>query len=91
MRDDEELFDHVVVPWTVGDLRKALEGLPDDLPLQVNLAEEPGGDTCDTQVVTGAGFAAITWGDERGEQIDRTLSLECEFPTGRYYRQTRWP
>ena len=31
--DDEELFDHTVTPWTLGDLRKAVkdaEGLPDD-------------------------------------------------------------
>jgi hypothetical protein len=40
--DDEELFDHQVTAWTVGQLRAALEGLPDDLPVRVITAEEPG-------------------------------------------------
>jgi hypothetical protein len=40
MADDEELFDHQVTPWTVGQLRKALEGIPDDLPVRVITAED---------------------------------------------------
>jgi Family of unknown function (DUF6225) len=53
--DDEELFDHQVTPWTVGQLRAALEGVPDDLPVRVITAEEPGSDLAgDEQVVTGA-------------------------------------
>ncbi|MBM7790316.1 DUF6225 family protein [Tenggerimyces flavus] len=67
----------------------ALKGVPDDLPLEVSVAEEPGGDTVGTQIVTGAGFGISQWGDERGEQVDRTLTIECEYPTGRYYRRRR--
>lgn len=56
MTDDEELFDHKVEPWTVGQLRKAMEGLPDDMPVEVITAEEPGSDmTGGTQVVIHAG------------------------------------
>ena len=54
--DDEELFEHQVTPWTVGQLRKALEGVPDDLPVEVITAEESGSDLAgDTQVVIHAG------------------------------------
>ncbi len=45
MSHDEELFTHAVNAWTVGDLRKALDGAPDDLPLIVFVADEPGGNT----------------------------------------------
>jgi Family of unknown function (DUF6225) len=52
---DEELFDHKVTAWTVGQLRAALEGLPDEMPVRVIPADEPGGDIAGAdQVVTGA-------------------------------------
>jgi Family of unknown function (DUF6225) len=54
MTDDEELFDHQVTPWTAGQLRAALEGVPDDMPVRVWVAEDPGGDTVDEQVVVSA-------------------------------------
>lgn len=38
-------FEHKVDAWTVGLLRNALSGLPDDMPILVDVAEEPGGDT----------------------------------------------
>lgn len=34
-------FEHVAHAWTVGRLREALAGLPDDLPIIVDVAEEP--------------------------------------------------
>ena len=42
MADDEELFTHTVRAWTAGELRRALEGVPDDFPVTVVTAEEPG-------------------------------------------------
>lgn len=45
-------FEHAVQAWTVGQLRDALAGLPDDLPIIVDVAEEPGGDTVQEQVTT---------------------------------------
>jgi Family of unknown function (DUF6225) len=33
--DTDELFDHQVTAWTVGQLRTALAGLPGDLPVRV--------------------------------------------------------
>ena len=42
--------------WTAGQLRKALEGVPDDLPVTVVTAEEPGSDIAgDEQVIISAG------------------------------------
>jgi hypothetical protein len=66
MTEDEELFDHQVTAWTVGDLRKALEEMPDDMPVTVVTAEEPGSDfASDEQVVVSAApwVRAAAWPD----------------------------
>jgi hypothetical protein len=56
LEPDEEEFDHVADAWTVGQLRAALEGVPDDLPIEVITAEEPGSNMAGPdQVVIGAG------------------------------------
>jgi Family of unknown function (DUF6225) len=52
--EDEELFDHQVTAWMVGQLRQAMEGLPDDLPVSVLVSQEPGGEFADEQVVISA-------------------------------------
>ena len=86
--DDEELFDHTVTPWTLGDLRKAVkdaEGLPDDFPVTVTPAEEPGGELAgDEQVIISAG----PWGGREGATPDH-FEISCEFPSGQYYRRKR--
>jgi len=75
----EQPYEHVVDAWTVGQLRAALVGLPDDLPVIVDVAEEPGGDTVDEQVVISAGFG-------HGIAADGTEFVDREFPTGHYFR-----
>ena len=86
MNDQEELFRHEVTPWTVGRLRQALAGLPDDLPLEVMVADKPGGMTEDLQVLVDVGYAHGTRGDGT-EFIGRELQLSCDFPAGQYYRR----
>lgn len=84
--DEPVEYDHQVTPWTAGQLRAALDGLPDDLPLQVHLAQEPGGMLTDVQVVIGAGFGHGTTGD--GEEfVGREFQILCEFPSGTYTRR----
>jgi hypothetical protein len=64
--DDEELFDHQVTALTAGELRKALEGVADDMPVTVVTAEEPGSDFAgDEQVVISAApwVGAAAWPD----------------------------
>lgn len=78
--------DHVADAWTVGRLRAALEGLPDDLPIIVDVAEEPGGDLVDEQVIIHVGFGHGVAGDG-SEFIGRELRIGCEFPTGTYERR----
>ena len=73
--------DHVADAWTVGRLRAALEGLPDDLPIIVDAAEEPGGDLVDEQVIIDVGFGHGVAGDG-SEFIGRELRIGCEFSTG---------
>lgn len=86
--DDEELFHHRVQAWTVGQLRRSLDGLPDDLPLVANMATEPGGQFVNTQVVISASFGPVVNGDG-SEDIDRTPAIGCEYPTGDYHRRRR--
>ena len=69
-----ERFTHEVTAWTAGQLREALKDIPDGTPLRVSVAEEPGGDTCDEQVV----FSAAPWNE--------CFLIETEFPPGVYYR-----
>lgn len=98
MSDDEELFDHQVTPWTVGQLRAAMEGLSDDLPVSVLVSEEPGGDCADEQVIIGAapwarvdGMSAadVRAGLDTGQIHPDHLEIGLEFPSGQYYRRTR--
>lgn len=75
----EEEFTHTVAPLTVGQLRQALEGLPDDTPVEVDPAEEPGGQLSgDAQVVI----------DVAGG-VDGVLYISTDYPSGIYYRRTR--
>jgi hypothetical protein len=88
MNQDEEKFEHKVDAWTVGQLRAALDGVSDDLPVVCWVAEEPGGkDICGDQVVFDAGFGQVDWGKGEGLQEDKTkFGLSLEFPPGTYYR-----
>ena len=85
MESDEELFTHEVKVWTVGDLRKALEDVADELPVRAFIAEEPGGGTADEQVV----YGGCPWSDQGKDTPPQCFSLECEFPPGQYYRRKR--
>ena len=88
--NDEELFDHQVTAWTAGQLRSALDGLPDGMPVRVVPADEPGSDLAgDEQVVISAG----PWTAE-GVPPSETVpadhfEISCEFPSGQYYRRGR--
>jgi Family of unknown function (DUF6225) len=87
---DEELFDHRVTAWTVGEPWTAIDGVPDQLPISVIPAGEPGGEiAAEVQVVIGTGV----WTDEdvspsRTAQPD-CFEISCEFPCGQYYRRPR--
>jgi hypothetical protein len=58
--DDAGQVERNVTPWTVGRLRRALEGLPDDTPLRVEAAMDD--DSWDEQVVVGAGYGKVSAG-----------------------------
>jgi hypothetical protein len=78
-------FEHTVEPWTVGRMREALADLPEDLPMIVDVAEEPGGSLVTEQVVIDVGFGHGI--DRKGEPfIGRELRIACEFPSGTYHR-----
>jgi hypothetical protein len=98
-----KLLRHEVSAWTVGQLRKALADFPDDMPVRVAPLEEPGGELeAPLQVVTNAEvrvFADASAGsrpvppdppdppDPGGELSGDYVTLECDFPSGEYYRE----
>jgi hypothetical protein len=88
--NDEELFDHQVTAWTVGELRKALDGVPDHMPVRVVVAEAPGSDLAgDEQVVIDAGPWTAN-GIPPSETVPPDhFAISCEFPSGQYYRRQR--
>ena len=101
MSYDDELFDHQVSARTVGQLLTALEGVPDDLPMRIITAEEPGSDLAgNEQVMISAGpWADVDVGptdsaaDVRSKLASRELppghfKISAEFPAGQYYRRT---
>jgi hypothetical protein len=69
---------------TVGQLRAALEGIPDDTPLTVNAADpDYPKEAVTEQVITSAGFGRIDWGDGYGLEPGNVFALNCDFdPTG---------
>jgi hypothetical protein len=66
--------------WTVGQLRAALAGIPDDTPLVVNAVDTSDPECADEQVVVGAGFGTVDWGDGYGLEQDVLFGLDCEMP-----------
>jgi Family of unknown function (DUF6225) len=66
--------------WTAGQLRAALAGLPDDAVVIVNAASIDG-DFCEEQIITGAGYGQIDWGDGYGLEQGTVFGVDCEFPT----------
>lgn len=63
---------------TVGQLRAALAGIPDDTPLVVNAADLTSPDVVDEQVITGTGFGTVDWGDGYGLEPDNVFALNCD-------------
>ena len=62
---------------TVGQLRAALESIPDDTPLIVNAAYPGEPEFVDEQVITSAGFGLVDWGDGYGLEPGSVFALNC--------------
>jgi hypothetical protein len=83
----EELFRHEGTAWTAGQLRKALDGIPGDMPLRVVVANEPGADFAgDEQVLISAG----PWNDRGTDGLPPDhFEITWEFPSAECYRRRR--
>jgi hypothetical protein len=68
--------------WTVGTLRSALAGIPDDTPLVISAADVDDPDFAIEQVITGAGFGTIDCGDGYGPEQSKVFGLGCAIPEG---------
>jgi len=86
--DGRFLHRHEAREWTVGRLRLALAGVPDELPLRVLVPDEPGGD-CEVRIVYDATVMDVAALDLRpAEQLgeSRRLWFEicCDYLAGGY-------
>lgn len=92
MTENEELFRHDPKQWTVGQLRQAMEGMADDLPLEVVVPPRPGG-VAESRVVVHAGLNAVTGartstpGDGHVDEMRKGLLIECDYAPGAYFRR----
>jgi hypothetical protein len=79
---DEEQFNHQARAWTVGELRQALEGIPEDLPVRVMIASEPDGKFIAEQVVISAG----PWHGRGPGLPPDYFEIGSDFPFSQYRR-----
>ena len=77
--------------WTVEQLRAALAGIADDTPLAVTAADPNDPGVADEQVVVGAGFGTVDWGDGYGPETDAVFGLDCEWPEAELRRRPERP
>lgn len=82
-QNDSQLHRHVASRWTVGDLRAALENVPDDEFVRVDVPNKPGsGVTSGYIVVAAESSRGIIEKDHRGS----LFRILCDWPTGAYLR-----
>ena len=62
---------------TVGQLRAALEDIPDDTPLIVNAADLDNPRGVHEQAITSTSFGLVDWGDGYGLEPDNVFALNC--------------
>ncbi|GIJ63063.1 DUF6225 family protein [Virgisporangium aurantiacum] len=86
-----EPFIHEAEPLTVAAVLAAMEGLPDDMPVVVWPAEDPGSNDGDDQVdfdgAIGLDWSPPTRGEREGEWVTGNhFDLQLEYPSGKYLR-----
>jgi hypothetical protein len=77
------LYEHAQPALTVGQVREALAGLPDYMPISVAVPSQPGGPVDHELVVTAVDHATIE--DEQGEHyIDPAVTIVCDYGSGEW-------
>lgn len=74
---------HTARALTVGDLRAALIGEPDDRPIAIDVPLHPGGLELYRHVLTSTSAVMLLLADD-DEVLDPSLVLRGDFPTGGY-------
>lgn len=82
--DDEEIFVPRVEPWTVGRLRAAIEGMPDELPVTVLVPPGQVGPGAENRAVTRAGLGPVILAPKPPgadvAEVHTVLLIECDYP-----------
>jgi hypothetical protein len=81
---DMERYRHEVEEWTVGELRQALDGLPDGMRLRIDVPEAPRSNDLqetDRELVLGGVFV-----DDADYLAQNELVLQADFSTDWYIR-----
>jgi hypothetical protein len=71
--------DKRIRPWTAGQLRQALEGVPDDTVIVVNTDDPRYPDMVEEHTIYEAGYGRVDWGDGHGMERDQAFGLNCHF------------
>lgn len=91
MSDEQNVPHATVVPWhtvsdeegrpafTAGQLRAAIADLDDDAPIMVSVATDNLG-TVEEQIITGAGYGTVRWGDGYGTETSPLFGLDAHWP-----------
>jgi hypothetical protein len=68
--------------WTVGTLRAAITGLPDDTPLVISAEDFDDPGLVVEQVIVGAGLSTVGRSNGHGPGQGKAFALDCEIPDG---------
>ncbi|WP_331754152.1 DUF6225 family protein [Streptomyces sp. NBC_00826] len=84
-----DVFDHAPRVWNAAQLRAALEGLPDDTPIHIGVAEDPGDFGGYRESVLVDAHHVENWWPATGTAPERTerekaLTLFADWTPGEY-------
>ncbi|MFG2677013.1 DUF6225 family protein [Streptomyces sp. NPDC048445] len=84
-----DTFEHVPQVWTAGQLRQALDGLPDDTPIYLDIAEDPGDfDGSRDGVLVDAYHEEVRWPSTDDEperyESEKAITLSADWKPGTY-------
>jgi hypothetical protein len=83
--EQHEEFEHTPTVLNVGALKQALAAIPDDTPLEFQVADEPGSNLAGAMQI--AFSAAISEGFDHQRGTYPAFVVELEFPPGTYERR----
>ncbi|AQW50726.1 DUF6225 family protein [Streptomyces violaceusniger] len=82
-----DTYAHSPEAWTAGRLREAIKDLPDDAPVYVGIASDPGNfEGCQERVLVDCEPVELSWPATKSapERTEVQYTLFADWPTGTY-------